>query len=106
MPRTSAKIPAAKGAAAEVPPCDDEHVFVPTSVVCCIVYQRKIREWENYTYDSIAASAAVRYHHIRRATLRIVRMLSLTINGSDRNAIDTIRVSIKIAIVVSRGSVP
>lgn len=33
--RTSAKIPAAIGAAAEVPPWRSVQVFLPTSVVCC-----------------------------------------------------------------------
>lgn len=32
---TSAKIPAAIGAAADVPPCLSVHEFFPTSVVCC-----------------------------------------------------------------------
>lgn len=32
---TSAKIPAAMGAAADVPPCLSVQEFLPTSVVCC-----------------------------------------------------------------------
>src|SRR5438045_4607490 len=91
--RTSAKIPAAKGAAAEVPPCAEEQTLVPISVVCCHILVRMNRVGLS-TYNRISSSTTICDNHIGRAALRVVWMVSHTVHRPNSNTIDTVRVTI------------
>src|ERR1700733_6259660 len=112
--RPRAITPAPRGAAAEVPPWELVHWFLPTSVVCCSRHIDRIssilrcESVDNapQTHDAIPTSRAIRDDQVGSATLRVIGMFAHMIHGSDRHAVYAICVSIKVALITTSRSVP
>lgn len=103
-------MPAAIGAAAEVPPWRSVHTFLPTSVVCFLKKRQKVSLGSSHerkgTDDRVTAPGTVSHDHDRRAGFRVVRVEAFAVDGADGDRHEAVGVAVEVALIVVGAPVP